>query len=102
MQSRPPSHIRALDSSQYPAGPLVGMMPADMGAGGILHDRHSTGRRVDLVAPKAVQPERGRITIPGSLPKCGTHAGDVRGRLGCGREKLVGKVPCRDERTGKF
>lgn len=32
MQNRPPSHIRVLDFGHYLAGPLVGMMLADLGA----------------------------------------------------------------------
>ncbi|MGA1373043.1 MAG: CoA transferase [Pseudomonadales bacterium] len=48
----------------------------------IRHDRHPMGRWVDLVAPHAVRPERGRITIPGPMPKYGRHTREVLGRLG--------------------
>lgn len=136
MQIRPLSHIRVLDFGQYLAGPLVGMMLADLGAevirinppGGprfkspafagtssavvrlgslhairiaalqvessaeidltratfrlIRHDRHPMGRWCDLVAPNAVRPERGRITIPEPMSKYGAHTRDVLGRLG--------------------
>ncbi|WP_192258101.1 CoA transferase [Mesorhizobium caraganae] len=48
----------------------------------IRHDKHPSGRWVDLVAPNAVRPERGVITVPNPLPKYGTHTREVLGRLG--------------------
>lgn len=48
----------------------------------IRHDRHPMGRWVDLVAPNAVRPERGRITIPGPMPKYGADTREVLGRIG--------------------
>lgn len=54
----------------------------------IRHDRHPMGRWADLVAPNAVRPERGRITIPGPMPKYGTHTREVLGRLGYPAEAI--------------
>ncbi|WP_457941107.1 CoA transferase [Mesorhizobium sp. 10J20-29] len=48
----------------------------------IRHDRHPMGRWADLVAPNAVRPERGRITIPGPMPKYGAHTREVLRRVG--------------------
>ena len=48
----------------------------------IRHDRHPMGRWADLVAPNAVRPERGRITIPGPMPKYGAHTRQVLGQVG--------------------
>lgn len=48
----------------------------------IRHDRHPMGRWCDLVAPNAVRPDRGIITIPGPMPKYGAHTRRVLGRLG--------------------
>ncbi|MBY6139141.1 CoA transferase [Leisingera daeponensis] len=48
----------------------------------IRHDRHPMGRWCDLVAPNAVRPQAGRITIPGSAPKYGAHTRAILARLG--------------------
>ncbi|WP_420547968.1 CoA transferase [Curvivirga sp.] len=39
----------------------------------IRHDLHPMGRWCDLVAPNAVRPRKGKITIPGYMPKYGQH-----------------------------
>lgn len=48
----------------------------------IRHDGHPMGRWCDLVAPNAVRPVRGRITIPGPMPKYGQHTRSILTRLG--------------------
>ncbi|MEM7057700.1 MAG: CoA transferase [Pseudomonadota bacterium] len=48
----------------------------------IRHDQHPMGRWCDLVAPNAVRPERGLITIPGPAPKYGAHTRMILKRLG--------------------
>ena len=48
----------------------------------IRHDQHPMGRWCDLVAPNAVRPERGTITIPSWMPKYGAHTRTVLARLG--------------------
>lgn len=48
----------------------------------IRHDRHPMGRWVDLVAPHAVRPRYAHITIPGPMPKYGSHTRDVLRTLG--------------------
>ncbi|WP_293572776.1 CoA transferase [Phaeobacter sp.] len=48
----------------------------------IRHDKHPMGRWCDLVAPNAVRPQQGRITIPGPMPKYGAHTREILQRLG--------------------
>ena len=48
----------------------------------IRHDQHPMGRWCDLVAPNAVRPQAGRITIPGPAPKYGAHTRAILARLG--------------------
>ncbi|UWQ75884.1 CoA transferase [Leisingera sp. M658] len=48
----------------------------------IRHDRHPMGRWCDLVAPNAMRPQTGRITIPGPAPKYGAHTRTILERLG--------------------
>ncbi|AHD00090.1 CoA transferase [Leisingera methylohalidivorans] len=48
----------------------------------IRHDRHPMRRWCDLVAPNAVRPQAGRITIPGPAPKYGAHTRAVLARSG--------------------
>jgi len=52
----------------------------------IRHDRHPMGRWCDLVAPNAVRPQAGRITVPGPAPKYGAHTRAVLARLGYSAE----------------
>ncbi|WP_170406151.1 CoA transferase [Ruegeria arenilitoris] len=48
----------------------------------IRHDQHPMGRWCDLVAPNAVRPKSGQISIPGSMPKYGQHTRTILARLG--------------------
>ena len=48
----------------------------------IRHDQHPMGRWCDLVAPNAVRPASGQITIPGPMPKYGQHTRPILARLG--------------------
>jgi len=48
----------------------------------IRHDQHPMGRWCDLVAPNAVRPTSGQITIPGPMPKYGAQTRLILGRLG--------------------
>jgi crotonobetainyl-CoA:carnitine CoA-transferase CaiB-like acyl-CoA transferase len=48
----------------------------------IRHDQHPMGRWCDLVAPNAVRPASGQITIPGPMPKYGAQTRQILGRLG--------------------
>jgi len=48
----------------------------------VRHDRHPMGRWVDLVAPNAVRPAKGEISVPGPAPKYGGDTIAVLGRLG--------------------
>ncbi|MBU2962753.1 CoA transferase [Citreicella sp. C3M06] len=48
----------------------------------IRHDQHPMGRWCDLVAPNAVRPTSGKITIPGPMPKYGAHTRSILTDLG--------------------
>ncbi|MCG7521437.1 CoA transferase [Ruegeria sp. Ofav3-42] len=48
----------------------------------IRHDEHPMGRWCDLVAPNAVRPTTGRITIPGPKPKYGAQTAEILAKLG--------------------
>ncbi|MEM8775004.1 MAG: CoA transferase [Pseudomonadota bacterium] len=48
----------------------------------IRHDQHPSGRWCDLVAPNAVRPRSGQITIPGPMPKYGQHTREILADLG--------------------
>lgn len=48
----------------------------------IRHDQHPMGRWCDLVAPNAVRPKSGQISIPGPMPKYGQHTRAILARLG--------------------
>ncbi|MCU9850670.1 CoA transferase, partial [Defluviimonas sp. WL0024] len=58
----------------------------------IRHDRHPLGRWADLVAPNAVRPGRGRITIPGPMPKYGVHTREVLGRIGYAPDAIAAMI----------
>jgi len=71
----------------------------------IRHNRHPMGRWADLVAPNAVRPERGRITIPGPMPEYGTHTREVLGRLGYHPETIdamIGAGAASESWSGKY
>ncbi|WP_170763039.1 CoA transferase [Ruegeria lacuscaerulensis] len=48
----------------------------------IRHDQHPMGRWCDLVAPNAVRPTTGRITIPGPMQKYGAQTASILTRIG--------------------
>ncbi len=48
----------------------------------IRHDWHPMGRWCDLVAPNAVRPRRGRVSIPYPMPRYGCHTRSVLVQLG--------------------
>lgn len=54
----------------------------------IRHDSHPMGRWIDLVAPNAVRPERGRITVPSPMAKYGTNTREVLSGLGYGSQAI--------------
>jgi crotonobetainyl-CoA:carnitine CoA-transferase CaiB-like acyl-CoA transferase len=54
----------------------------------IRHDQHPMGRWCDLVAPNAVRAKRGKITIPGPMPKYGQHTRVILARLGYDDETI--------------
>jgi crotonobetainyl-CoA:carnitine CoA-transferase CaiB-like acyl-CoA transferase len=54
----------------------------------IRHDQHPMGRWCDLVAPNAVRPTTGKITIPGPMPKYGAQTHAILGRLGYGADQI--------------
>ncbi len=58
----------------------------------IRHDRHPMGRWCDLVAPNAVRPERGIVTIPGPMPKPGADTEAILGDLGFADGKIAAMV----------
>lgn len=46
------------------------------------HDRHSMGQWCDLAAPNAVQPRRGKASMPAPMPQYGCHTRSVLTQLG--------------------
>lgn len=54
----------------------------------IRHDTHPMGRWVDLVAPNAVRPGKGKIVIPAAAPKYGSHTVETLARLGYAPEVI--------------
>ena len=66
-----------------------GCVDLDQGTFSVVrHDRHPMGRWCDLVAPNAVRPERGAITIPGPMPKYGSDTRRVLGEIGFSRDQI--------------
>ncbi len=54
----------------------------------IRHDRHPMGRWTDLVAPNAVRPKKGRITVPSHMPKYGAHTREILARIGLAEDAI--------------
>jgi crotonobetainyl-CoA:carnitine CoA-transferase CaiB-like acyl-CoA transferase len=54
----------------------------------IRHDQHPMERWCDLVAPNAVRPKSGRISIPGPMPKYGQHTRSILTRLGYENQQI--------------
>ena len=74
MQAVRESHLTA-ESEGHPdlSGPTFAF---------IRHDRHPSGRWVDLVAPNAIRPTEASIRVPGPMPKPGTHSREILSELG--------------------
>ncbi|MDA4847274.1 CoA transferase [Hoeflea poritis] len=65
--------------------------PADLKSGTfgfIRHDRHPSGRWVDLVAPNAIRPQRAAITVPGPMPKPGVDGHAILSGLGYSGDEI--------------
>ncbi|MEV4097889.1 CoA transferase [Streptosporangium saharense] len=74
-------HIAALRSRglvRQSAGPV----PLRGSAVFVRHDRHPSGREVDLVAPQAVRPRHAAVRMPSDAPRYGTHTREVLAELG--------------------
>ena len=54
----------------------------------IRHDRHPSGRWVDLVAPNAIRPCEATIRIPGPMPKPGAHSREILSELGLATDEI--------------
>ena len=48
----------------------------------VRHDPHPSGRFVDLVAPNAIRPVVGKLSVPGPAPKYGAHTREILAELG--------------------
>lgn len=66
----------------------------------IRHDQHPMGRWCDLVAPNAVRPVNGTITIPGPMPKYGAHTRSILARLGYDRGAIDRMIKAGSAGTG--
>jgi crotonobetainyl-CoA:carnitine CoA-transferase CaiB-like acyl-CoA transferase len=54
----------------------------------IRHDAHPSGRWIDLVAPNAIRPTKASISVPGPMPKPGTHTRTILTEFGFGRAEI--------------
>ncbi|MEX3009630.1 CoA transferase [Hoeflea sp. TYP-13] len=58
----------------------------------IRHDRHPSGRWVDLVAPNAIRPTEAAITIPGPMPKPGADSRVILAEFGFSADEIDGMI----------
>ena len=58
----------------------------------VRHDRHPSGRFVDLVAPNAIRPTEAAITVPGPMPKPGTHSREILREIGLTAEEIEAMI----------
>jgi crotonobetainyl-CoA:carnitine CoA-transferase CaiB-like acyl-CoA transferase len=54
----------------------------------VRHDRHPSGRWVDLVAPNAIRPSEATIRIPGPMPKPGAQSREILSDLGLATDEI--------------
>jgi len=54
----------------------------------VRHDRHPSGRFVDIVAPNAIRPQSSRITIPSPAPKYGSDSREILAELGYSNDEI--------------
>ncbi|MDJ0608299.1 MAG: CoA transferase [Kiloniellales bacterium] len=54
----------------------------------VRHDRHPSGRWVDLVAPNAIRPREARIRMPGPAPKPGAQSREILREIGLGEDEI--------------
>ncbi|RBQ14935.1 CoA transferase [Spongiactinospora rosea] len=70
--------LRARGLVRESAGPV----PLRDSAVFVRHDRHPSGREVDLIAPQAVRPRNARVRMPSDAPRYGAHTREVLAELG--------------------
>ena len=58
----------------------------------VRHDRHPSGRWVDLVAPNAIRPQEARIRMPGHAPKPGAQSRQILREIGLPDDEVDGLV----------
>ncbi len=58
----------------------------------VRHDRHPSGRFVDLVAPNAIRPTEAAIAVPGPMPKPGTHSREILREIGLTAEEIEAMI----------
>lgn len=54
----------------------------------IRHDRHPSGRAVDLVAPNAIRPASYKVRVPGDAPAYGAHTRHLLEGAGFDEEEI--------------
>ncbi|GII97274.1 CoA transferase [Sinosporangium siamense] len=60
----------------------TGPVPLRDSAVFVRHDRHPSGREVDLIAPQAVRPRHAAVRMPSDAPRYGAHTREVLAELG--------------------
>ncbi len=55
----------------------------------IRHLDHPCGRTVDLIAPNAIRPRFGKVTLPAPMRKYGSDTRDILARLGLAEEEIA-------------